>query len=76
MYCGSCLRDNAMATELMARGHDVMLLPVYTPTFTDEPNVSTITLFWAASARISNSTFRCFARRRAGSIVCGTRKRF
>src|SRR5215207_934537 len=40
MYCGSCLRDNAMATELMARGHDVLLLPVYTPTFTDEPNVS------------------------------------
>lgn len=40
MYCGSCLRDNAMATELMARGHDVLLLPVYTPTFTDETNVS------------------------------------
>lgn len=40
MYCGSCLRDNAMATELLARGHDVMLLPVYTPTHTDEPNVS------------------------------------
>src|SRR4029079_10324341 len=40
MYCGSCLRDNALATELIARGHDVILLPVYTPTFTDEPNVS------------------------------------
>ena len=40
MYCGSCLRDNSMATELIARGHDVLLLPVYTPTFTDEPNVS------------------------------------
>ena len=40
MYCGSCLRDNAMATELLARGHDVLLLPVYTPTLTDEPNVS------------------------------------
>jgi glycosyltransferase involved in cell wall biosynthesis len=40
MYCGSCLRDNALAAELMARGHDVMLLPVYTPTLTDEPNVS------------------------------------
>ncbi|HKR13712.1 MAG TPA: glycosyltransferase family 4 protein [Pyrinomonadaceae bacterium] len=40
MYCGSCLRDNAMATELLARKHDVLLLPVYTPTFTDEPNVS------------------------------------
>jgi glycosyltransferase involved in cell wall biosynthesis len=40
MYCGSCLRDNSMATELMKRGHDVLLLPVYTPTLTDEPNVS------------------------------------
>lgn len=40
MYCGSCLRDNALATELIARGHDVVLLPVYTPTLTDEPNVS------------------------------------
>jgi glycosyltransferase involved in cell wall biosynthesis len=40
MYCGSCLRDNAIATELMKRGHDVLLLPVYTPTLTDEPNVS------------------------------------
>jgi len=40
MYCGSCLRDNALATELLARGHDVSLLPIYTPTRTDEPNVS------------------------------------
>src|SRR3989442_10134079 len=40
MYCGSCLRDNALATELISRGLDVTLLPVYTPTLTDEPNVS------------------------------------
>ena len=40
MYCGSCLRDNALAAELLARGHRVTLLPVYTPTLTDEPNVS------------------------------------
>ena len=40
MYCGSCLRDNALAIELMARGHDVTLVPVYTPTLTDDPNVS------------------------------------
>lgn len=40
MYCGSCLRDNALAAELLARGHDVTLLPLYTPTLTDEPNVS------------------------------------
>ena len=40
MYCGSCLRDNALAAELSARGHEVTLLPLYTPTLTDEPNMS------------------------------------
>ena len=40
MYCGSCLRDNALAAELLARGHEVTLLPLYTPLLTDEPNVS------------------------------------
>jgi glycosyltransferase involved in cell wall biosynthesis len=40
MYCGSCLRDNALAAALLARGHDVTLQPVYTPTVTDEPNMS------------------------------------
>jgi glycosyltransferase involved in cell wall biosynthesis len=40
MYCGSCFRDNALAAELMARGHEVTLVPVYTPTRTDEPNMS------------------------------------
>ena len=40
MYCGSCLRDNALAAALMRRGHQVTLLPIYTPTVTDEPNMS------------------------------------
>jgi glycosyltransferase involved in cell wall biosynthesis len=40
MFCGSCLRDNALAAALLARGHQVTLLPVYTPTVTDEPNMS------------------------------------
>ncbi len=40
MYCGSCLRDNALASALLSRGHDVVLTPVYTPTRTDERNVS------------------------------------
>lgn len=40
MYCGSCLRDNALAVELLRRGHHVTLLPVYTPTNPDETNVS------------------------------------
>src|SRR5439155_16523400 len=40
MYCGSCSRDNALAVELLKRGHDVTLVPLYTPTTTDENNVS------------------------------------
>lgn len=40
MYCGSCFRDNALAIELLARGHEVSLVPMYTPTRTDEQNVS------------------------------------
>jgi glycosyltransferase involved in cell wall biosynthesis len=40
MYCGSCMRDNALAAELIRLGHDVTLLPFYTPTLTDEENVS------------------------------------
>ena len=46
MYCGSCLRDNALAAELIRRGHDAMLLPVYTPTRTDDVNVSADKVFF------------------------------
>src|SRR5262249_45648936 len=46
MYCGSCLRDNALAAELIRQGHDVQLVPIYTPTLTDEPNVSTHRIFF------------------------------
>lgn len=46
MYCGSCLRDNALAAELIARGHDVLLVPLYTPTLTDEANVSQEKVFF------------------------------
>jgi len=46
MYCGSCFRDNALAAQLMAQGHDVLLLPLYTPTLTDEKNVSSDRVFF------------------------------
>lgn len=31
MYCGACARDIAMARGLLARGHDVQIIPLYTP---------------------------------------------
>lgn len=30
-YCGSCLRDNALASALRRRGHDVVIVPLYLP---------------------------------------------
>jgi glycosyltransferase involved in cell wall biosynthesis len=46
MYCGSCFRDNALAAALKAQGHDVILVPLYTPTLTDEDNVSNQKVFF------------------------------
>ena len=46
MYCGSCLRDNALAAEMIRQGHDVSLVPIYTPTLTDENNVSQEKVFF------------------------------
>src|SRR5262249_28408199 len=46
MYCGRCLRDNALAAELLKQGHHVLLVPIYTPTLTDEENVSMHRVFF------------------------------
>ena len=47
MYCGTCLHDNTLATTLIADGHDVLLTPLYTPTRTDERNVSGSHVFFS-----------------------------
>src|SRR4051812_10154039 len=46
MYCGSCLRDNALAQALIRRGHKVSLIPLYTPLRTDESGVSIKQVFY------------------------------
>jgi hypothetical protein len=60
MYCGSCLRDNVLAGELQARGHDVTLLPVYTPTRTDEENVSESQVFFSGISVYLEQNFALF----------------
>lgn len=35
-YCQNCLRDGALVRELRARGHDVIMLPMYLPVFRDD----------------------------------------
>jgi len=48
MYCGSCLHDNTLAAALIRDGHDVSLIPTYTPIRTDEEDVSTGDVFYGA----------------------------
>ena len=40
MYCGNCLRDNALVAELRRQGHHAMLLPMYLPLNLDERDES------------------------------------
>lgn len=46
MYCGSCMHDNTLAAELIAQGHDALLIPTYTPIRTDETDVSQSRVFF------------------------------
>lgn len=40
MICGSCLQSNTLAAAIIREGEDLVLLPIYTPLRTDEPNVA------------------------------------
>jgi len=46
MLCGSCLNDNMLAAAMQRLGHEVVLVPLYTPITTDEENMSSAPLFY------------------------------
>jgi len=46
MYCGSCIHDNTLAAALIKKGHEVALIPTYTPLRTDEANVTVDKIFY------------------------------
>ncbi|MFQ5717998.1 MAG: glycosyltransferase family 4 protein [Acidobacteriota bacterium] len=48
MVCGSCLHDNTLAAALEREGHQVALVPIYTPLRTDEEDVSLSRVFYGA----------------------------
>ncbi len=48
MYCGSCLNDNALARALIEIGHDVSLVPTYTPVRVEGVDVSVDRVFYGA----------------------------
>lgn len=46
MYCGSCIRDNALAMALKRMGHDCVMIPLYTPVRTDTESASIGQVFY------------------------------
>src|SRR5687768_6776764 len=40
MYCGSCLRDDALAAALIRAGQKVVLVPMYTPLRTEDGSIA------------------------------------
>ncbi len=40
MFCGNCLRDNALVAALRAQGHQVLMVPLYLPVTLDETDQS------------------------------------
>jgi glycosyltransferase involved in cell wall biosynthesis len=65
MYCGSCLRDNAVARELMRLGEDVLLLPLYTPLRLERDDVQSPAVFYGGISIYLQQKFAYFRKRRA-----------
>ena len=40
MYCGGCLRDNALVAALRKLGHEALMVPLYLPLTLDEEDQS------------------------------------
>jgi glycosyltransferase involved in cell wall biosynthesis len=39
-YCGVCMRDNALAKEVIRQGHEALMVPMYLPLTLDEPSAN------------------------------------
>jgi glycosyltransferase involved in cell wall biosynthesis len=46
MYCGSCLRDVALTRALREAGHDVLLIPAYTPLKIEHDDLPNTEIFY------------------------------
>ena len=62
MFCGSCMRDNAMASALTRMGVDIQLIPTYTPIRTDEENVAIDRVFFGGLNVYLQDRFPIFRR--------------
>lgn len=62
-FCGACARDVTLARTLIARGHDVLLLPLYTPLMVDGPDPSYSRVFYGGISAYLEQKHALFRRR-------------
>ncbi len=60
MFCGSCMRDNALVAALRHTGHDALLIPTYTPIKTDEEDTSERRVYFGGVNVYLEQKFRLF----------------
>ncbi len=61
MYCGNCIRDNALVTEFRRMGHDALMIPLYLPLTLDETDQSEGTpIFFGGLNVYLSQKFRLF----------------
>ncbi|NLX60144.1 MAG: glycosyltransferase family 4 protein [Phycisphaerae bacterium] len=59
-YCGACARDAALARSLIALGHEVTMLPLYTPLRLDGPDPSDRRVFYGGISAVLQQKFALF----------------
>lgn len=63
MYCGNCLRDNALVMALRQLGHDVTMIPLYLPLTLDEDDESAdMTIFYGGISVYLEQKSRLFSK--------------
>jgi glycosyltransferase involved in cell wall biosynthesis len=68
MYCGNCVRDNALVAELRRQGHDVTMVPLYLPLTLDEEDQSADTPVFFGGLNVYLDQKSAFWRRAPGLL--------
>ena len=67
-YCGACARDVGLVRGLQARGHDVLMLPLYTPLRVEGPDPSCDRVFYGGINAYLQQRFSLLRARGAGAL--------
>jgi len=59
-YCGACNRDVALVRRLIARGHEAVMMPLYTPLRADGPDPSIRRVFYGGVNTYLQQQFALF----------------